>query len=91
MTCCNFLQNIINFQHCFIDQRFFHKCDLQQPEIKKKLNSFLHSVVRHKTIGCFEETIGCFEETIGCFEETIGCFEETIGCFSVAVKQFLKF
>ena len=64
MKSCNFFQNVINFQHYFIDQGFFHNCDLQQTEFKKKLNSFFHSVVGYKTIGCVEETIGCFSAAV---------------------------
>ena len=32
--------------------------------LKLQLKGFLHSVVRPKTIGCFEETIGCFSATV---------------------------
>ena len=56
---------MLSFQHRSFDQDSPFEIDLQRLEIKKEqLNQFLHSAVRLKTIGCFEETIGCFSAAV---------------------------
>ena len=64
MTCCNLLQNINRLSTQLYWPISFRNWYLQQTEIKKKLNSFFHSVVRYKKIGCFKKTIGCFSGAI---------------------------